>query len=58
MVAFQKPHNEEGGTGRINFLFLSCLGVIRALVQGAEESLKESHQGPSFKGCWLDHILG
>lgn len=29
MVAFQKPHNEEGGTGRINFSFLSCLGVIR-----------------------------
>lgn len=29
MIAFQKPHNELGITGRINFLFLSSLGVTR-----------------------------
>lgn len=59
MVASQKPHSEEGVTGRIHFLFLSCPSVTRqSSGSRAEGSWQESHQGPSFQGCCLGPQLG
>lgn len=51
MVAFQKPHNEEGGTGRINFLFLSCLGVPRGSTSSGGRGVSEGRSpGTQLQG--------
>lgn len=58
MLASQKPHSEEGVTGRISCSCSAQVFLDKTVAQEAEQSLEESHQGPSFKGCCLDHTLG
>lgn len=53
MVAFQKPHNEEGITGRINFLFLFYLGVTR---ESAGSGGREVFEG-KLPGIQLQGLL-